>query len=44
MDIVICTGGVSRCVERKHDGGIRVRENGIREDGEIFDSIKKGIQ
>ena len=44
MDIIICAGGVSRCVERKHDGGIRVRGNGIQDSKGIFDDIKKGIQ
>ena len=29
VGVVIYTGGISKCVEREHDGGIRVRRDRI---------------
>ena len=29
VDAIVCAGRVSRCVERKRNGGVRVREDRI---------------
>ena len=43
MGFVVRAGRVGRCMERKCDGGVRVRESKIQISGRVFDKFKEGV-